>query len=384
MKVLWLASHPIQYQAPLFRALAARCELLVAFAHRQTPAQQAQAGYGVAFDWDVDLLGGYRSVFLAPATRNPSIDHFWQCRSGDLAPLVERERPDAVVVGGWNLYVYWQALVAARRRGIAVLARTDSRRRDDEPAPRRLLRRLAWPGMLRAFTGFLAAGTQSRRYLERHGVPLSRIFVCPHTVDVERFGGGRADRAAARARLGLPGGVRLVAFVGRLVAGKRPLDVCEAIARLPDRAGCQYVCIGDGPLAPAIAESARRLGVTAHLAGFRNQGELPAWLQACDVLALPSASETWGLAANEALAAGCPVVLSDAAGCAADLRAFAPAVDVHPCGDTGALAAALQRVAGADAGSVQRALDAAVASFAPAHAADRCLAALAAVTGQRA
>lgn len=381
MKVLWLASHPIQYQAPLFRALSARCELTVAFAHRQTATQQGQAGYGVAFDWDVDLLAGYRSVFLRPAASQPSIDRFWQCRSDDVEPLIEREKPDALVLGGWNLFVYWQGLAAARRRGMPVLVRTDSRARPVESAWRRALRRLAYPVMLGRFSGFLAAGTQSRQYLERHGAAASRIFECPHTVDVDRFGGGRGDRGAARAKLGLPTDVRLVAFVGRLVDGKRPLDVCEAIVRVP---GHQFVCIGDGPLAPVIEQSARRLGVTARLAGFRNQGELPGWLQACDVLVLPSASETWGVVANEALAAGCPVVLSDAVGSASDLQAFAPAVQVYPCGDVAMLAACLERAAAADPAAVQRAIGTAVAGFTPGHVADRCVAALATVTGRRA
>jgi glycosyltransferase involved in cell wall biosynthesis len=388
MKVLWLASHPIQYQAPLFRELARRCDLLVAFAHRQTAAQQGEAGYGVAFDWDVDLLSGYRSVFLRPSARQPSIERFWQCRSDEVAPLIEREKFDAVVLGGWNLYVYWQALAAARRRGIPTLVRTDSRSPPGEPAWRRALRRLAYPTMLGRLSGFLAAGTQSTRYLINCGVLPERIFTCPHTVDVARFGGGRApafaERAALRAQLGLRGEARVVVFVGRLIALKRPLDACAAIARLPEPRSHELVYVGEGPLAGAIEREARRLGVTAHMTGFRNQSGLPAWLQASNVLVLPSESETWGMVANEALAAGCPVILSDAVGGATDLGAFAPAVQVYPCGDTEALAASLQRAAGADPAAVQAVLDAAVASFAPAKAADLCIAALAASCGQRA
>lgn len=379
MKVLWVASHPVQYQAPLFRALAERCALTVAFAHRQTPAQQARAGYGVEFEWDVDLLEGYRSVFLRPGSRRPSIENFWRCRSPDIAPLVAKEAPDVVVVGGWNLLAYWQALWAARRRGVPVLARTDTRLVPDRSlrlACRRLLR--SW--VLRCFTGFLAAGTESRRYLERHRVPASRIFTCPHTVDVGRFAGGRApDRGTARAKLGLSGDVRLVAFVGRLLEWKRPLDVCEAIARLPDPATHHFLCVGAGPLAGAVEQSARTLGVTAHVAGFRNQRELPAWLQAADVMVLPSDStETWGLVANEALAAGCPVILSDTVGSAPDLGAFMPAVHIYPCGDVNRLASALQQAAAADRASVDRARASAVASFSPARVAEAYLAALAA------
>jgi glycosyltransferase involved in cell wall biosynthesis len=386
MKVLWLASHPIQYQAPLFRALASRCELTVAFAHRQTAAQQGEAGYGVAFDWDVNLLEGYRSVFLQPAAREPSIEHFWGCRSDDVEPLIEREQPDAVVVGGWNLYVYWQALMAARRRDIPVLARTDSREKPG-PAWRGLARRLAYPAMLGRFSGFLAAGMHSTHYLTGHGVPPERVFVCPHTVDVARFGGGlapaTAERSALRARLGLRAEARIVAFVGRLIALKRPLDACAALARLPDPQGHEIVYVGEGVLAGAIDSEARRLGVAARRVGFRNQNELPDWLRACDVLVLPSDSETWGMVANEALAAGCPVVLSDGAGGAVDLQRFAPAVQVYPRGEIAALANCLQRCAGADPVAVRRALHEAVASFTPDAAARRCLAAIEAVPGRQ-
>ena len=59
-----LASHPIQYQAPLFRELARQLDLTVYYAHRQTPEAQALAGFGVPFDWDVDLLAGYEHRFL--------------------------------------------------------------------------------------------------------------------------------------------------------------------------------------------------------------------------------------------------------------------------------------------------------------------------------
>src|SRR6186713_2634943 len=60
-RIGFLISHPIQYYAPIFRELARRCELTVFFAHRQTAEQQARAGFGVAFEWDIDLLSGYRS-----------------------------------------------------------------------------------------------------------------------------------------------------------------------------------------------------------------------------------------------------------------------------------------------------------------------------------
>jgi glycosyltransferase involved in cell wall biosynthesis len=73
-------------------------------------------------------------------------------------------------------------------------------------------------------------------------------------------------------------------------------------------------------------------------AGFRNQAELPKLYHAMDVLALPSAQETWGLVVNEALAAGCSAVVSEAAGSASAFAGFAPVVLTHAVADVAQLA----------------------------------------------
>ena len=59
MRIGFLASHPIQYLAPLLRELATRVDLHVFYAHDPSPKQQAAAGFDVAFEWDTDLLEGY-------------------------------------------------------------------------------------------------------------------------------------------------------------------------------------------------------------------------------------------------------------------------------------------------------------------------------------
>src|SRR5262249_45910530 len=76
--------------------------------------------------------------------------------------------------------------------------------------------------------------------------------------------------------------------------------------------------------------------------GFVNQSELPALYAAADVFALPSENEPWGLAVNEAMCAGLPVVVSREVGCVADLvqngvNGYAP-----DAGDIDGLARALR------------------------------------------
>ncbi|RYE26381.1 MAG: glycosyltransferase, partial [Sphingobacteriaceae bacterium] len=56
-----------------------------------------------------------------------------------------------------------------------------------------------------------------------------------------------------------------------------------------------------------------------HFLDFQNQTAMPGIYQSCDLFCLPSKSETWGLAVNEAMACGKAVLVSDQVGCAADL-----------------------------------------------------------------
>ena len=109
---------------------------------------------------------------------------------------------------------------------------------------------------------------------------------------------------------------------------------------------------GDGVLRSQLAEAARAAGVPLHLLGFRNQSAMPAAYAAADALVLPSdGRETWGLVANEALACGRPVIVSDACGCAPDLAVDGTAGRTFPCGNVARLAQAIDEVCAAQPAS---------------------------------
>ena len=169
-RIGFLISHPIQYYAPIFRELAKRCDLTVFFAHRQTAEQQARAGFGVAFDWDVDLLSGYDSRFLANVARQPSTDRFAGCDTPGIADEIAGGKFDAFVVPGWALRSYWQAVRACRRRGVPVLVRGDSQLGGQRNSAVRFAKALAFSHLLRRFDGFLYVGQRNREYLLHYGV----------------------------------------------------------------------------------------------------------------------------------------------------------------------------------------------------------------------
>ncbi|MCA0303454.1 MAG: glycosyltransferase family 4 protein [Proteobacteria bacterium] len=353
VRIGYLVSHPIQYYAPLFRELARHCDLTVFYAHRQTAAGQADAGFGVAFEWDVDLLSGYDSRFLDNVARQPSTDRYFGCDTPGIAAEIERGRFDAFVVPGWALRSYWQAVQACRRLGIPVLVRGDSQLGRQRRRAVRMAKAVLFPWLLRRFDGFLYVGQRNRAYLEHYGVPAERLFFSPHCVDNDAFA-----RASAQARAAMPprppGAPRRLLFVGKLIERKHPADLVRAAARIDD-VPVEVAFAGSGELEPSLRQIAGEAGVAATFLGFRNQSELPAVYASADLLVLPSDGlETWGLVVNEAMACGVPAVVSDAVGCGPDLVEAGRTGAVFPLGDVGRLVTAITSVLALDPAAVRR------------------------------
>jgi glycosyltransferase involved in cell wall biosynthesis len=366
-RIGFLISHPIQYYAPIFRALATQCDLTVFFAHRQTAEQQARAGFGVTFDWDIDLLSGYESRFLTNVARRPSTERFNGCDTPGIAEEIAAGRFDAFVVPGWFLRCYWQAERACRRLGVPILVRGDSQLGSQRNLSLQAVKAVAFSHLLRRFDGYLYVGQRNREYLLHYGAPENRMFFSPHCVDNDAFA---VASAAARGKAGphRPDRHRVL-FAGKLIARKHPADLLHAVARLSQRT-VEVAFAGSGELEAELREIAAATGVPAEFLGFVNQSQLPAVYAAADVLALPSDGlETWGLVVNEAMACGIPAVVSDAVGCGPDLIEPGATGAVFPLGDVPAFADAIESVLSLDAGDVRRHLAARVALYSPARAA---------------
>ena len=348
MRLAILASHPIQYQAPLFRALARRLDLHVFFAHEATPQEQADAGFGARFVWDVDLTSGYANSFLHNVSRRPNASEFFGCDTPDIGDRLRQGRFNAVLATGWGLKSYLQGIYAAKRLRLPVMARGDSHLLTPRSMSRAAAKAALYRPFLRLFDAALYVGQLSRAYYEHYGFPASRLFFSPHCVDAAWFA-LRADtraREEMRQRLAIDPGAFVLLLAGKLIALKRPLDLIRAAAACRSRDRKVEVLIaGDGELARLLVEEAARTGVPLHMLGFRNQADMPAAYAAADCLTLPSASETWGLVANEALACNRPIIVSDQCGCAPDLASDGTAGRTFRVGDIADFCAAIESVA---------------------------------------
>ena len=187
------------------------------------------------------------------------------------------------------------------------------------------------------------------------GVDRRKIHVIPTGVDSRLFRYRDPDEAwKTLPKAGLPERwlsrreqrLKTVLFVGNLVAEKGPDVLLNAWRILQATAGqcppALLLMIGSGPLRRALEGQARAGGAgdTVAFLGPRPHGEIALWMNAADVLCLPSRTEGTPNVAIEALASGLPLVASDVGGCR-DLLQGEPAARVVPAGDPETLAEAL-------------------------------------------
>lgn len=143
------------------------------------------------------------------------------------------------------------------------------------------------------------------------GVPQDQIRVIPNFVDTERY--DRNKEPCHRWTLA-PGGEKIVMHVSNFRAVKRVTDVVEVFARLARRVRARLVLVGDGPDRPLAIERVERLGLENQVLFLGRHDSVDELLRCCDLFLLPSESESFGLAALEAMACGSPVIATRAGG----------------------------------------------------------------------
>lgn len=332
-RLLYLVSHPIQYQAPLLRLIAATddIDLRVVFATDATVGAHHDPGFGATIAWRVPLTEGY-AFAVEPRTERLA-DHITGA--------------DAVWLHGWQGRRMRRALGFAHRAGVPVLMRGENTlaAMPDRWGPRGMLKRRFLAAIFDRCLAFLTVGAANEAYYRAHGVDPARLFAMPYAVDNAFFRAGAAaaemGREAFRAELGLEPDRPVMLYAGKLLGRKNPDVLIAAFAAL-DRArlGRPYLLfVGEGEMRARLE---RRTAGDADIRflGFQDQRRIAAFYDLADVFVLASHREPWGLAVNEAMNGACAVVVSDQCGCAPDLVDADCGVVVRP-GDAAALATAL-------------------------------------------
>jgi glycosyltransferase involved in cell wall biosynthesis len=357
VRLAYLVSHPIQYQAPLLRRIAQEedIDLTVFFGSDFSMRSYADKGFGVNVEWDTPLLEGYRHEFLPVLLDNATVSATRPLNRGIFSRLNGANgapRFDALWLHGYSSLNALQALLAAKVLGIPVLLRAEPWLSDRPRSPAKLLaKRLFFHGLKRFLAGVLPIGTRNRAYWRYYLGDALPLWSMPYAVDNEYFQrrSQRAcsGRAALLAELDLDPSRPVILFASKLQTRKRCIDLLEAYMDLaPGGDPHPYlVIVGDGEERPALERRAATSGChSIRFCGFHNQSELPRFFDIATVFVLPSRHEPWGLIVNEVMNAAKPIILSDDVGCHPDLLTDGVEGYLFPVGDVAALAQCLRKL----------------------------------------
>lgn len=215
-----------------------------------------------------------------------------------------------VVFGSWAYPDGFAAVVLGKLIGVPVVVKlhgSDMNVVARMPGPRRCLK-WALPRADRV----VAVSRPLAEASVKLGAARDRVDVVPNGINRERF--RPCDRRAARRRLGLPPNESVVLYVGNIELHKGVIDLVRAAGALHGRQDVSLVMLGGGARVDECKKLAAELGVRARFVGRRPHDEIPHWLAACDVLALPSWNEGTPNVVIEALASGRRVVATRVGG----------------------------------------------------------------------
>ncbi|MGP4046357.1 D-inositol-3-phosphate glycosyltransferase [Streptomyces sp. 2A115] len=265
-------------------------------AKEELPAQLCAFTHGVMQAWAGHRPGHYDLVH----------SHYWL--SGHV---------------GWLAAERWGAPLV---HAMHTMAKVKNAALADGDSPEPAARVIGETQIVRAADRLIANTSEEADELVRHyDAELGKVAVVHPGVNLDRF--RPADgRAAARARLGLPQDALVPLFAGRIQPLKAPDVLLRAVAVLleerPELRSKIVVPVVGGPSGSGLAKPeglqklAARLGI-ADVVWFRppvGQDLLADWFRAASVLVMPSYSESFGLVAIEAQAAGTPVLAAAVGG----------------------------------------------------------------------
>lgn len=350
LRVAFLNTHPIQYFAPLYAYLNAQDDISVSafYLSDYSIRGASDAAFGQAVKWDIDLLAGYDAHFVKGYDRREQMHGFLSAVAPSLWRDIRIAHLDALVVHGHTPAAMLVGIAAAKTAGTSVFMRGETHLGLQRSALKFALRRPLMGALYAMLDGVFAIGSANAEFYRAMGVPERRIFLMPYTVDNARFVAAsrisESRQQELRRSLGVEDDRPILLYAAKLQKRKRPDDLLRAAAKLNgEGARFHLAMIGSGEMENDLRSLSAQLDIrNIHFAGFVNQSLIPEMYAACDVFVLPSEHEPWGLAVNEAMCAGLPIVLSQEIGCVPDLVRKGQNGFTFPAGDVEALANALR------------------------------------------
>jgi glycosyltransferase involved in cell wall biosynthesis len=312
-RIAIISSHPIQYNAPFFRALSSLPEIDLKVFYTwgfEGAKSKFDPDFNQQIEWDIPLLEGYSYQFCENTSKQPGSHHFHGIKNPGLIKQLNELNPNIIWVWGWAFHSHLNVLRHFKGK-TKIWFRGDSTLLDEKRGLfiKKILRQIFLNWVYSHVDRVFYVGSNNRDYFVKFGLKSNQLIYAPHAIDNSRF-------IKIKSTVPAKDNFRFL-FVGKLEPRKNPFFLKDLMNSLQGECIELYI-VGSGPLENKLKNEFKNYSNVSFL-GFKNQNEIAQLYAEADLLILPSTSETWGLAINESLASGTPVAASIYCGGAIDL-----------------------------------------------------------------
>jgi glycosyltransferase involved in cell wall biosynthesis len=228
-----------------------------------------------------------------------------------------RYKPDVIVAGDFFLQTLFALIYACLFRSKILIHSNATRQTGVMHAKRKWFRQ--W--LVRHCDGFIAASSETKKYLCELGAKPDTVFISIQTIDVHRWKQlveeEKKSQDNLKSELGLND--KVIIYVGRLVSFKGVHLLIEAFHRVAEMIhNVSILLVGGGSEEAKLKEYCKQKNLSEKIkfVGYKQPRELPQYYAVADLFVFPTLGEPFGLIVNEALASGLPVICSPFAGAA--------------------------------------------------------------------
>jgi len=312
-KVFIVTNMVAPYRMPLFNALAKKLpfRLSVFFF---TPMEKDR-------QWDVpynDMKFKYNFLPGIGIQLNSFVIHI----RFSLFHYLMCEKPDIVIIGGFSLQTLLTMCYARlMHRAYIIWSEATLHSEQHQGMIRTLLRK--W--LVKNADGFVAVSKGAKEYCQYLGASSDRIYIAIQTLGVSEFSDKcrlfRKKKNIYKKEIGLEKN-KIMLYSGQLIRRKGLLCLLKVLKQISKKCpNLILLVLGDGPEISNLRSFCQDNGIlnNVRFIGFKQMSELPMYYAVSDLFVFPTLSDTFGIAVNEAIAAGLPIICSKYAGAAKDL-----------------------------------------------------------------
>jgi glycosyltransferase involved in cell wall biosynthesis len=319
-KIIFVSSHPIQYQVPIFKRLAKKNKnFFVIFGssiHKSTKMFDREFKKNIT--WGKNLQTGFK--FISFNKKDNFIYNIY-----NIYKFLKKNNIKILIISGWNNFFYKSIIVISKILNIKIVIRCENNLHDDKNF-KKYFKIFVYFIFFKIFYKFISIGKKNKNMYIRCGINKKKIYDAPYCVDDQFFSKKNIVKSKFLKikKKYKEHNRKIFLFVGKIIDRKGYKELIQLSNLIKNNPtlyqNSTFLIVGTGNKLEEFKNLIKNKKINNFkFLGFKNQKELVYYYKLSDYLILPSLYETWGLVVNEAMSVGTPCIISNNCGCENDL-----------------------------------------------------------------